>query len=65
MEERTVQGQVALVTGGNKGIGRAVAELLAAEGVTVVVGARDSRRGRRPRRRSGVGWGRRGRWCWT
>ncbi|MFD6390471.1 SDR family oxidoreductase [Nocardia sp. NPDC055029] len=37
--------KVALVTGANKGIGRAAAEQLAALGMTVLVGARDSRRG--------------------
>lgn len=37
--------KVALVTGANKGIGRAAAEQLAALGITVLVGARDSRRG--------------------
>ncbi|MEU4761725.1 SDR family oxidoreductase [Actinosynnema sp. NPDC023794] len=36
---------VALVTGANKGIGRGVAERLAALGFTVLVGARDPRRG--------------------
>ncbi|CAL9448233.1 3-oxoacyl-[acyl-carrier-protein] reductase FabG [Actinosynnema sp. ALI-1.44] len=40
-EHRTV----ALITGANKGIGRATAELLAAAGGTVLVGARDRRRG--------------------
>lgn len=39
------QKKVALVTGANKGIGRAAAEQLAALGTTVLVGARDSRRG--------------------
>lgn len=37
--------KVALVTGANKGIGRAAAEQLAALGITVLIGARDARRG--------------------
>jgi NAD(P)-dependent dehydrogenase (short-subunit alcohol dehydrogenase family) len=42
MNERT-----ALVTGANKGIGQHIARLLAAEGFTVYVGARDAERGQR------------------
>ncbi|WCB92481.1 3-oxoacyl-[acyl-carrier-protein] reductase FabG [Baekduia alba] len=38
--ELELQGKVAVVTGGSKGIGLAVAQTLAAEGVAVVVGAR-------------------------
>lgn len=39
------QNKVALVTGANKGIGFAIASSLAAEGLTVLVGARDAARG--------------------
>ncbi|MBA2550599.1 MAG: SDR family oxidoreductase [Nocardioidaceae bacterium] len=39
-------GEVALVTGANKGIGREIARRLAAEGMTVYLGARDDQRGR-------------------
>ncbi|GAA4607837.1 SDR family oxidoreductase [Actinoallomurus liliacearum] len=45
MTEDTAHQQVALITGANKGIGRATAEQLAALGMTVLVGARDPRRG--------------------
>ncbi|THV24246.1 SDR family NAD(P)-dependent oxidoreductase [Glycomyces paridis] len=45
MKERGAFGRVALVTGANKGIGRATAERLAGLGFAVVVGARDGRRG--------------------
>ncbi|WP_344292305.1 SDR family oxidoreductase [Streptomyces synnematoformans] len=45
MNEKTPQSKVALITGANKGIGRATGELLAAQGATVLVGARDPRRG--------------------
>ncbi|GII81753.1 dehydrogenase [Sphaerisporangium rufum] len=37
--------QVAMITGANKGIGRAIAEQLARLGMTVLIGARDPRRG--------------------
>ena len=45
MSEHTAHRKVALVTGANKGIGRGVAEQLAALGTTVLLGARDRRRG--------------------
>ena len=43
MNERTTQHKVALITGANKGIGRATAEELASRGITVLIGARDVR----------------------
>ena len=45
MTEHTTHQKIALVTGANKGIGRAAAEQLAARGMTVLIGARDPRRG--------------------
>jgi NAD(P)-dependent dehydrogenase (short-subunit alcohol dehydrogenase family) len=44
-EHTTTHQKVALITGANKGIGRAAAEQLAALGMTVLIGARDPRRG--------------------
>jgi NAD(P)-dependent dehydrogenase (short-subunit alcohol dehydrogenase family) len=45
MGEQAAQRKVALVTGANKGIGREAAAQLAASGMTVLIGARDPRRG--------------------
>jgi NAD(P)-dependent dehydrogenase (short-subunit alcohol dehydrogenase family) len=50
MNERT-----ALVTGANKGIGKDIARLLAAEGFTVYVGSRDPGRGQRAVEEIGAG----------
>ena len=50
MNERT-----ALVTGANKGIGKHIARLLAAEGLTVYVGSRDAGRGQRAVEEIGAG----------
>lgn len=45
MNEHTTHQQVAMITGANKGIGRATAAQLAALGMTVLIGARNPRRG--------------------
>ncbi|MFG2103784.1 SDR family oxidoreductase [Micromonospora echinaurantiaca] len=45
MNEDRTDRKIALVTGANKGIGRATVEQFAALGMTVLVGARDPRRG--------------------
>jgi len=45
MSGHTAHQKMALITGANKGIGRAAAEQLAALGMTVLIGARDPRRG--------------------
>ncbi|PXX71629.1 NAD(P)-dependent dehydrogenase (short-subunit alcohol dehydrogenase family) [Nocardia tenerifensis] len=45
MSEHTTTQRIALITGANKGIGRGAAEQLAAQGTTVLIGARDPRRG--------------------
>ncbi len=45
MNEHATHQNVAMITGANKGIGRATAEQLAALGMTVLIGARDARRG--------------------
>jgi 3-oxoacyl-[acyl-carrier protein] reductase len=44
MESGPFQGKVALVTGASRGIGRAIARLLATRGATVFLGARDASR---------------------
>jgi NAD(P)-dependent dehydrogenase (short-subunit alcohol dehydrogenase family) len=46
MSERGHAGEVALITGANKGLGREIARRLATEGLVVYLGARDEERGR-------------------
>ena len=43
-EAKTLAGKVAIVTGGNRGIGLAIARLLAEDGASVVVSGRDAAR---------------------
>ena len=45
MTEHTTHQKIALITGANKGIGRATAEQLAAHGMMVLIGARNPQRG--------------------
>lgn len=45
MSPQSVESRVALVTGANKGIGLEIARQLGGHGVTVLIGARDERRG--------------------
>ena len=45
MSERSTHQKVAMITGANKGIGRAAADQLATLGMTVLIGARDPQRG--------------------
>jgi NAD(P)-dependent dehydrogenase (short-subunit alcohol dehydrogenase family) len=47
---------IALITGGNKGLGKATAHRLAAGGHTVYIGARDADRGRAAAEELGVQW---------
>jgi NAD(P)-dependent dehydrogenase (short-subunit alcohol dehydrogenase family) len=47
--------RVALVSGGNRGLGREVAQQLAAQGYTVVIGCRDTSRGEEAARELGNG----------
>lgn len=49
-----VAGRVALVTGGNRGLGLEVCRQLAARGLRVLLGARDPERGRRAAERLGL-----------
>jgi NAD(P)-dependent dehydrogenase (short-subunit alcohol dehydrogenase family) len=46
MTSKAVEGKIALITGGNKGIGLEIARQLGEQGITVLLGVRDESRGR-------------------
>jgi NAD(P)-dependent dehydrogenase (short-subunit alcohol dehydrogenase family) len=57
-QRETLAGQVAIVTGGSRGIGRAVVELFVAHGASVAFCGRDEEAGRAAERELAVGAGR-------
>jgi NAD(P)-dependent dehydrogenase (short-subunit alcohol dehydrogenase family) len=48
--------KIALITGGNRGLGFETARLLAEQGITVIIAARDPERGREAAERLGQSW---------
>lgn len=46
MTSKPVEGKIALITGANKGIGLEIARQLGTQGITVLLGVRDEKRGR-------------------